>query len=312
MATKNAIAKAWPISPSSDGKRWSLWPAGDKPTPIAVSGLLFPENNAPGSDIRAGLTGANLLPRLSHTFIWKKFRSATAQISYEADTWHARGLDSGSFAADLDEFGAHGYPTADGACDASGQSTNVVSQGGSVHYMEMAGLGAHDYLRSPAGGAQTGYLLADGVWLVHARSCGPVSTNSRHRVYADVLGDITKVIEQSLTTTSIPALTAAFYVGASHWRKDANGVGTNDETPNGIQRGYVGFNVELSATHIAAIGALETDAQVLAYCAANGLTSNLWFLNMNPRPTDITDKSGNNRHMTWANVQRPTLWTGLV
>lgn len=31
MAVKNAVAKAWSITPSSDGKRWSAWPAGDKP-----------------------------------------------------------------------------------------------------------------------------------------------------------------------------------------------------------------------------------------------------------------------------------------
>ena len=29
---KNAVAKSWNILPSSDGKRWSAWPAGDKPS----------------------------------------------------------------------------------------------------------------------------------------------------------------------------------------------------------------------------------------------------------------------------------------
>lgn len=32
MAVKNAVAKTWSIAPSSDGKRWSAWPAGDKPS----------------------------------------------------------------------------------------------------------------------------------------------------------------------------------------------------------------------------------------------------------------------------------------
>lgn len=31
MAAKNAVAKSWSVAPSSDGKRWSAWPAGDKP-----------------------------------------------------------------------------------------------------------------------------------------------------------------------------------------------------------------------------------------------------------------------------------------
>ena len=30
MPAKNAVAKAWNVTPSSDGKRWSAWPAGDK------------------------------------------------------------------------------------------------------------------------------------------------------------------------------------------------------------------------------------------------------------------------------------------
>jgi len=32
MPIKNAIAKLWNITPSSDGKRWSAYPAGDKPS----------------------------------------------------------------------------------------------------------------------------------------------------------------------------------------------------------------------------------------------------------------------------------------
>jgi hypothetical protein len=31
MPTKNAVAKAWSITPSYDGRRYSAWPAGDKP-----------------------------------------------------------------------------------------------------------------------------------------------------------------------------------------------------------------------------------------------------------------------------------------
>lgn len=31
MAAKNVVSKAWGIAPSADGKRYSAWPAGDKP-----------------------------------------------------------------------------------------------------------------------------------------------------------------------------------------------------------------------------------------------------------------------------------------
>ena len=39
---KNAVAKSWNILPSSDGKRWSAWPAGDKPLAVAPT-TLWPE-----------------------------------------------------------------------------------------------------------------------------------------------------------------------------------------------------------------------------------------------------------------------------
>lgn len=40
MPVKNAVAKSWAITPSSDGLRWSAWPAGNKPgTNPAIGGF---------------------------------------------------------------------------------------------------------------------------------------------------------------------------------------------------------------------------------------------------------------------------------
>jgi hypothetical protein len=33
-------------------------------------------------------------------------------------------------------------------------------------------------------------------------------------------------------------------------------------------------------------------------------------LNVDPRPDDISDKSGKGHHPQWVGSQRPTLWTG--
>jgi hypothetical protein len=38
--------------------------------------------------------------------------------------------------------------------------------------------------------------------------------------------------------------------------------------------------------------------------------ANIWYLNMNPTPTDIVDKSGKGHHPAWATSARPSLWTG--
>lgn len=39
-------------------------------------------------------------------------------------------------------------------------------------------------------------------------------------------------------------------------------------------------------------------------------THSIWYLNMNPTPTDISDKSGRGHNPEWVGTQRPALYTG--
>ena len=269
-----------------------------------INGLIFPANATAGSDIRIIFDGSILLPRTLQTVLWKKYNNG--QTNYVADTWSSH--NTGAFASDNYEFGCHPYPSSTGTVDAAGQNTGVIGSG-VVHYHEIAGLGGHDYLASPGGSS---VLVVDGRWYSQARSAGPVTLTTRHRYYFDQGLNSSQVIEQSITTALIPAAgaTPAFYFGCSDWRAGlgGGGAGTNDETPAGIHRGYQLFNAELTAAQILALSAFNYDSEVLSYCSANGLT--LWYLNMNPTPSDITDKSGNGRNPTWANANRPTLYTG--
>jgi hypothetical protein len=68
------------------------------------------------------------------------------------------------------------------------------------------------------------------------------------------------------------------------------------------------YNAALSEAQILALSACETDAQVLAQCATLGIAAP-WYLNMNPKPTDVQDKSGNGHHPSWDGTGRPTLWS---
>jgi hypothetical protein len=43
--------------------------------------------------------------------------------------------------------------------------------------------------------------------------------------------------------------------------------------------------------------------------AAPGSAVKPWYLNLNPTPTDISDKSGSNNHPVWEGADRPALWT---
>ena len=36
---------------------------------------------------------------------------------------------------------------------------------------------------------------------------------------------------------------------------------------------------------------------------------NIWYLNLNPTPTDISDKSGRGHNPSWVGNLRPTLWS---
>lgn len=76
------------------------------------------------------------------------------------------------------------------------------------------------------------------------------------------------------------------------------------EEQNARIRGVQIYTSALSEAHVVALADLDTNAEVLAYCSANSITS-LWYLNMNWTVADITDKSGNGHDPGWAGTERP-------
>jgi hypothetical protein len=76
------------------------------------------------------------------------------------------------------------------------------------------------------------------------------------------------------------------------------------EEANEIIRGIQIYTSALTEARIVTLSGLDTDSAVLAQCASYGITP--WYLNMNPRPTDVLDKSGSGHHPTWEGTARPT------
>jgi hypothetical protein len=77
------------------------------------------------------------------------------------------------------------------------------------------------------------------------------------------------------------------------------------ETMDGILRNLQQYPSALSNANIQAASACNYDSQI----AALGLGA--WYYNANPKPTDITDKSGNAHHPAWVDSRYTgTLWTG--
>jgi hypothetical protein len=290
--TKAAQAKSWTLHEWADGSHRS-WPEPEDPT----SGLLFLANYAANSDIRLEWDGAILLPRTSHTAIWKA--RYFQQTGYYAVAWHTS--NDGTWHGSTYEYGTHPYPC-DGGVNSAGKATGGTSGSGTDHWFEIAGLGANDFIASPGPGTTT-EVIKDGSWLTQARTCEVVSgTTLRHRFYPDVVGAPGVYIqqEQALSGLATPT-TPAFILGCSPWTVSGS---TNSECPGCALSAIKLFDAALSIADITSEAASGSDSPV----TAAGIAS-VWYINNAPIPTDVTDKSGEGRHPTWANARRPTLWT---
>ena len=96
------------------------------------------------------------------------------------------------------------------------------------------------------------------------------------------------------TNPPAPALT----FGDSPWYADYQ-----HERLSGVLRGIKIFNRSLSESDTLAEAASD------ALATSQG-TANIWYMNINPTPSDISDKSGKGHHPTWADPNnKATLWT---
>ncbi|MEQ1504756.1 MAG: hypothetical protein ABMB14_21135 [Myxococcota bacterium] len=269
-----------------------------------ASGLAFPGNGAPESDIRLVWDGADLLPRVGHTVILR-YRPAY-QDGYYAVAWHSP--NDGVWDSGVYSWGTHPYPGGDGSVNASGQALDGSGSTGTEHYWESAGLGvAADYLASPGG---TSVAIVEDVWVVQVRKCrqivgGPDNGKFEHIYVPDLLGNPTFQIRQLTTTVGSGGADPAFYLGGSDWRATFPfGADQNDETVNGVLRGIQLYDTFLSDADAAIEAAnISSDTPV----TAAGLAS-VHYLNQNPTPDDVTDRSGAGHDPSWANAFRPALW----
>ena len=75
-----------------------------------------------------------------------------------------------------------------------------------------------------------------------------------------------------------------------------------NEVWNGILRG-----IQIYATALSGPDLLAELAQPGSTAAGQ---ASVWYLNLNPTPGDISDKSGRGHHPAWVGPLRPTLWAG--
>lgn len=270
-----------------------------RPVAVPVTGLNFPSNGAPASAIRIEFGGANMPSRTVKTVAWEVMY--TAQAGYYAWAWDSWG--DNTWHSSEYELGSHPFPC-DGTFDGNGAALVGTAPTGTVHYSEQASAGA-DFIATPGGSS---YLVNKGVWLRQGFTDEIVNISgtdyARRSFYVD-LSDASKVIVRTRALSLITGpTTPVFSWGSSPWRDSGGGgAGITDEASSGIYRKLYINSTKLSTANVAAILACESDAAV----AALGI-GNAWYQNINPTPTDITDKSGAGHNPSWANSNRPALY----
>jgi hypothetical protein len=235
-----------------------------------ITGLNFPSNGQTSSDIRFKFTGKNLPPMYPATYIWRvNLRQQTGY--YTTFFW---GPD-GAFTGD-DYYGAHPYP-----------DTGAT---GRTHKWEISAYG-RDYVKDQNGNStQLGY----NVWRKQALRVWDDGTYKVHDFFWDV-PNMNRLIRVKLHRgygTSIP-FTPALTFGDAPWN-------LRNERLSGVLRGIQIYSTQLKMADI--------QAEVNAPLSTSVGRASIWYLNLNPTPSDISDKSGKGHHPVWTSSARPSLW----
>ncbi|MBI2558897.1 right-handed parallel beta-helix repeat-containing protein, partial [Candidatus Woesearchaeota archaeon] len=132
-------------------------------------------------------------------------------------------------------------------------------------------------------------------WYTQALICY-ADTGGKHCTYYYNLPDTTKtVVHDSVpswgnTNPPAPALT----FGDAPWNP-------GKEVYNGILRGFQIYNSKLSLNDVL--------SEVNSPLSTSAGAASIWYLNINPTPNDISDKSGKGHNPVWVGTKRPALYS---
>jgi len=182
-------------------------------------------------------------------------------------------------------YGAHPYP----------QNPPT----GNTHYWEIATGFGGDFFGNPP------VTVAYNRWYTQALVAWNTGSGKRTIFYYD-LPDTSKAIDVTVSplfgnkNPPTPALTW----GDAPWivPENPNTHGQGKEAYKGILRGIQVYSTRLSLADI-----LSEASSPLSTTAG---ADNIWYLNLDPTPADISDKSGAGHHPEWVGSKRTRLWTG--
>jgi len=259
------------------------------------TGLSFPSNgDSPGS---AFVAFQFLNPHLNGlpmwgannggvTYIWK-YKPRQQAGYYVTLWWSNNGVFTWNGGKSDSYYGAHPYPR--------GGGTSTTS-----HDWEIGGMDyGSDFTNTLAGAPKP---VVKDRWYTQALRITVNGDGTRTaRFYTDLPStapaDVIQAVAPSYFGNSIPPQPALTF-GDSPWYADYQ-----HERLSGVLRGIKIFNKVLSEADTLA----EAGSDALVTSA--GLT-NVWYMNINPTPDDISDKSGKGHNPAWAQpANKATLWT---
>lgn len=128
-------------------------------------------------------------------------------------------------------------------------------------------------------------------WYTQVAICNQSGTETEIKFYWDWpdTSKVVKYVGQQYNDPPVPALV----VGDAPWNQ-------GHEVWNGMLRGFQFYNTAMSFAQI--------EKEIAS--PAGELTP--WYLNLNPTPEDIADKSGSGHHPSWVGSERPVLWSGKL
>ena len=128
-------------------------------------------------------------------------------------------------------------------------------------------------------------------WYIQVAVCMRSGGKTVEEFYWD-WPDTTKVVRHTGEQYGDPPV-PVLVVGDAPWNP-------GHEVWDGVLRGFQFYDTALSADDIA------------KEIVSPGAVRNPWYLNLDPTPEDISDKSGNGHHPTWVGIERPALWSGKL
>lgn len=239
------------------------------------TGLNFGSNGQGSTRFR--FTGANLNSFFPATYIRRvKHKQQTGY--YTHFFWGPQSSFTGA-----GFYGSHPYPL------------GPVGEAGVAHKWELS-VGGTDYITDDNGYDTT---VIKGRWYTQATRVSRVgvSTTLKLEYFWDIEAGLDRVITVLKEAYTTPASPAALTIGDAPW--NANG-----ECLSGIFSRFKVNNTALSDATMRLSALTHSNTPVNAEESAGA-----WYSNVDPTPTDISDKSGKGHNPAWVGANRPALYT---